>query len=130
MKEWLITTLRKVTLTVKIAPFVLAVFYMITILGYMYMPVIIINLLDALLYCSPTMCVLLIVLSRQLQLCIWHRLECLLPVLCMIPGVIDSTVLSLSEIATYINAVTLSFVLLFSLVNAYYVFVKPSVKRR
>lgn len=130
MKEWLITTLRKVTVTVKIAPFVLALFYMLTILGYMYMPETIIYILDTLLYCSPTMVILLIILSKQLQLCFWHRLECSLPILCMVPGIIDVIVFPLSEAATYINAVTLSFLLLLSLVNAYFVFVKPSVRRR
>lgn len=130
MREWLVATLRKVTITVKVAPFFLALFYMLTILGYMYMPETIIYLLDTLLYCSPVMVVFLIVLSKQLQLCFWHRLECSLPVLCMVPGMIDSVIFPLSEVATYINAVTLSFLLLLSLVNAYFVFVKPSVKRR
>ena len=130
MKEWLITTLRKVITTVKVAPFALAVLYMVTILGYMYMPDTIIYLLDTLLYCSPATVVLLFILSRQLQLCFWHRLECSLPILCMIPGAVDSLILPLSEVATYLNAITLSVVLLLSLVNAYFVFVKPSVKRR
>lgn len=130
MRGWLIATLRKVTVTVKIAPFFLALFYMLTILGYMYMPETIIYLLDTLLYCSPTMVILLIILSKQLQLCFWHRLECSLPILCMIPGFVDSVIIPLSEVATYINAVTLSLVLLLSLINAYFVFVKPSVKRR
>lgn len=130
MKEWLITTLRKVTLTVKIAPFVLAFLYMLTILGYMYMPETIIYLLDTLLYCSPTMVILLIVLSKHLQLCFWHRLECSLPIVCTIPGIVDSVLLPLSDLATYVNAVTLSLILLLSLVNAYFVFVKPSVRHR
>lgn len=130
MREWLVATLRKVTITVKVAPFFLALFYMLTILGYMYMPETIIYLLDTLLYCSPIMVAFLIVLSKQLRLCFWHRLECSLPVLCMFPGMIDSVIFPLSEVATYINAVTLSFLLLLSLVNAYFVFVKPSVKRR
>lgn len=130
MKDWLITTLRKVTLIVKVAPFVLAVFYMLTILGYMYMSEEMIYILDTMLYCSPTMVVLLVVLSKQLKLCFWHRLECSLPVICMLPGFVDSLICPLSNVATYINAVTLSFILLASLVNAYFVFIKPSVRRQ
>lgn len=127
--EWLVLTLRKVTHTVKVAPFVIAVFYMITILGYMYMPDFIIDILDLLLYISPLSIALLLILSRHLHLCIWHKLECLLPAVCMVPGLFDTLFVSLSEIATYINAILLSFVLLISLVNAYFVFVKPTVKR-
>ena len=129
MKEWLVRTLRKVTTTVKIAPFIIAVFYMLTILGYMYMPETVIYILDTMLYFSPASVALMFILSKQLQLCFWHRLECSLPILCMIPGAIDSLILPLSEVATYLNAITLSVVLFLSLVNAYFVFVKPSVKR-
>ena len=130
MKEWLVMTLRKVTTTVKVAPFFIALFYMLTILGYMYMPDAIIYVLDTCLYVSPLSVILMIILSKQVHLCFWHRLECSLPVLCMIPGAIDSLFYEFSEVATYVNAITLSFVLLLSLVNAYFVFVKPSVKRR
>lgn len=129
MIEELVSILRKVTTTVKVAPFAIALFYLLTILGYMYMPDIVIYLLDTLLYFSPISVVLMFILSKQLRLCFWHRLECSLPVLCMVPGVIDDLFISLTEAATYINAVTLSLVLLLSIINAYFVFVKPSVRR-
>lgn len=129
MIEALVSSLRKVTKTIKVAPFFVALFYMITILGYMYMPDSIIYLLDTLLYISPLSVVFLLILSKQVKLCIWHRIECILPVLCQIPAVIDSTMYQLSEVATYINAITLSVMLLLSLVNAYFVFIKPSVRR-
>jgi len=129
MIEELVSILRKVTTTVKVAPFAIALFYLLTILGYMYMPDIAIYLLDTLLYFSPISVVLMFILSKQLRLCFWHRLECSLPVLCMVPGIIDDLFISLTEAATYINAVTLSLVLLLSIINAYFVFVKPSVRR-
>ena len=130
MVERLIAILRKVTTTVKIAPFFIALCYMLTILGYMYMPDAVIYVLDTLLYVSPLCVALLLVLSKQLHLCPWHRLECILPMVCMIPSAIDSLAYSLSEVATYINAIILSMVLLLSLVNAYFVFVKPSVRKQ
>lgn len=130
MQEWLIKTLRKVTQTVKVAPFVVALFYMLTILGYMYMSDTIIYLLDTTLYFSPAAVVMMLILSKQVQLCFWHRLECVLPVICMIPSAIDILIYPLSETATYINAITLSVILLLSLINAYFVFVKPTAKRK
>lgn len=125
----ILIVLRQVTKIVKLAPFVVAVFYLFTILGYMYMPDWIITILDSALYFSPASVVLLLILSRQLHLCNWHRAECLLPVLCMIPSLIDWLVYPLSEVATYVNAILMSVVLLASLVNAYFVFVKPSVRK-
>lgn len=130
MIEKLIAILRKVTITVKAAPFFIALCYMLTILGYMYMPDVVIYLLDTLLYISPLGVALLIVLSKQLCLCPWHRLECILPVVCLVPSAIDALVCPLSEVATYMNAILLSIVLLLSLVNAYFVFIKPSVRKR
>ena len=130
MQEWLIKTLRKVTQTVKVAPFVVALFYILTILGYMYMSETIIYLLDTTLYFSPAAVVMMLILSKQVQLCFWHRLECVLPVICMIPSAIDILIYPLSETATYINAITLSVILLLSLINAYFVFVKPTSTRR
>ena len=126
----LITTLRKVTNTVKIAPFVIAFFYMLTILGYMYMPEVVICMLDTMLYFSPASVILMLILSKQVHLCAWHRLECVLPVICMIPSAIDILICPLSEIATYVNAITLSVILLLSLINAYFVFIKPVVRRK
>mgnify|MGYP003305722510 CR=1 FL=1 len=125
----ILDVLRKVTTTVKLAPFIVAVFYMITILGYMYMPDEVITMLDTLLYFSPVSVAVLIILSNQLHLCVWHRFECVIPLLCMIPSVIDWFVIQLSEVATYINAIVLSVILLASLVNAYFVFIKPTVRK-
>lgn len=129
MVDFLIATLRKVTRTVKVAPFFIAFFYMLTILGYMYMPDSVICVLDSFLYFSPISVLIMFVLSKQLHLCFWHRLECSLPLVCLVPSLVDSLLVPLSDVATYVNAIILTLILLLSLVNAYYVFVKPSVRK-
>lgn len=120
---------KQVIQTVKLSPFFIAIFYMLTILGYMYMPDIVITFLDTFLYVSPLCVIIFLILSKQLGLCKWHKLECCLPVLCMLPSLFDWTIAPLSELASYINAILLSCILCLSLVNAYFVFIKPSIRR-
>lgn len=117
----LVVILRRVTNVVKVAPFVVAFFYLLTILSYMFMSDTFISILDFVVYTSPLCVVFLLILSRLLYLCKWHRLECVLPFICMLPALIDGFI-PLTSIATYINAITLIFLIVVSLVNAYFVF--------
>lgn len=122
-RDNLVNILRRVTLVVKVAPFVAAFFYLITILSYMFMSDAFITVLDLMVYVSPLCMVLMLALSRALYLCKWHKLECILPFLCMLPAMVDNFI-PLASLATYINAVTLMLLIALSLINAYFVFKK------
>ena len=119
-----IQILRKVTKTVKIAPFVLTLLYILSLVGYMLFSDAVATILDYLFYISPTTIFILLILSKATKMCHWHRLECVLPIVAMLPALFDSLVMSLSHVAAYVNVCTIIFVFLASLLNAYFVFIK------
>ena len=121
-----IQILRKVTKTVKIAPFILAFLYMFSMIGYMLFSDSVSVILDYLFYVSPTTIVLLLLLSKATKMCIWHRLECVLPLVALLPGLFDDLIMTLSNIAAHINIILIALVCLASLINAYFVFIKPT----
>lgn len=120
-----IQILRRVTRTVKIAPFVLAVLYMFSMIGYMLFSDYVSTILNYLFYISPSTIVILLLLSKSTKMCVWHRLECILPLVSMLPALFDEMIMNLTNVAAYINAATIAFISLASLVNAYFVFIKP-----
>ena len=119
-----IQILRNVTRTVKIAPFVVAVFYMMSMVGYLMFSDTVATILDYLFYVSPSTIVILLILSKSTKMCAWHRLECILPMVSMLPALFDELIMSLTNVAAYINASTIAFIFLASLLNAYFVFIK------
>ena len=121
-----IQILRRVTKTVKIAPFVLAVLYMLSMIGYMVFSDTIATILDYLFYISPSTIVILLILSKSTKMCVWHRLECVLPMVSMLPALFDDLIIELTNVAAYINASTIALIFLLSLLNAYFVFIKPT----
>ena len=65
-----IQILRKVTKTVKIAPFVLAVLYMLSMIAYMVFSDTVATILDYLFYISPSTIVILLILSKATKMCV------------------------------------------------------------
>jgi hypothetical protein len=120
-----IQILRKVTKTVKIAPFVLAVLYMLSMIGYMVFSDTVATILDYLFYISPSTIVILLMLSKSTKMCVWHRLECVLPMVSMLPALFDDLIIEMTNVAAYINVSTVALIFLASLLNAYFVFIKP-----
>lgn len=119
-----IQILKSVTKTVKIAPFVLAVLYMLSMIGYMLFSDTVATILDYIFYISPSTIAILLILSKSTKMCVWHRLECILPIVSMLPALFDELIMSLTNVAAYINASTIAFIFLASLLNAYFVFIK------
>ena len=121
----LVRILRKVTTIVKIYPFVYAVLYALCMIGYLVCDDIVSVMLDQLFYTSPIVVSCNILLSYSLKLCKWHRLQCLLPMFPLIPLFIDYLIFPVSKLAFTINALTIMLLFILSLINAYFVFIKP-----
>lgn len=121
----IVNILRKVTRLVKIYPFVYAILYVFSMIGYILCDDTISIILDQLFYTSPIVVSCNIALSYALKLCKWHRLQCFLPMFPLIPVVIDYFIFSLSRFVAIINATTIIILCLASLINAYFVFIKP-----
>lgn len=121
----IVRILRKVTKVVKIYPFVYAVLYALCMIGYLVCDDIVSVMLDQLFYTSPIVVSCNILLSYSLKLCKWHRLQCLLPMFPLIPLFVDYLVFPVSKLAFTINALTIILLFALSLINAYFVFIKP-----
>ena len=121
----IVRILRKVTKIVKIYPFVYAVLYALCMIGYLICDDIVSVMLDQLFYTSPIVVSCNILLSYSLKLCKWHRLQCLLPMTPLITLAVDVTTYPISKIASTINALTIILLFTLSLINAYFVFIKP-----
>ena len=124
----LIRTLRSITIAVQIAPFVFSSLYILDFALYSLMSPEAQELCDTLFYTSPMVVCALLVFSRILHLCKWHRTACALPLIPLSLSIIDYYVIELTEFEALIfdAVVAVSTVLL--LVAAYNVFLKPRRK--
>lgn len=121
----IVNILRKVTKVVKIYPFVYAILYVFSMVGYILCDDNISIILDQLFYTSPIVVSCNIVLSYALKLCKWHRLQCLLPMFPLIPLVIDYYIYPISRFGAIVNGMSIITLIVLSLVNAYFVFRRP-----
>ena len=119
-----IQILKSVTRTVKVAPFVVAVFYMMSMVGYLLFSDTVATILDYLFYVSPSTIVIMLLLSKSTKMCVWHRLECILPIVAMIPALVDDFIMRFTNSATVVNISTIGLMFLATLLNAYFVFIK------
>lgn len=119
----IVAILRKVTTLVKIYPFLYTILYVVCILVYMFGSDLAASVCDQLFFTSPFIILCTLGLSYSLKLCKWHRLECLLPAFPMFALIIDY-IYPLSRFYAIINGVSVIAILIASLVNAYFVFIK------
>lgn len=119
-----IQILKSVTRMVKVAPFVVAVFYMMSMVGYLLFSDTVATILDYLFYVSPSTIVIMLLLSKSTKMCVWHRLECILPIVAMIPALVDDFIMRFTNSATVVNISTIGLMFLATLLNAYFVFIK------
>lgn len=121
----IIGILRTVTKVVKLIPFAYALLYIISILSYSMCSENVSIWADMIFYVSPLSIIFLLILSRTLKLCKWHRLECVLPLMGFCAVLINDFIIEFGkygQLANYIIVIT-TFIL--SLINAYFVFIKP-----
>lgn len=120
-----VSILKKTTRVVKIAPFALVTMYMFAMVGYMLFSDAVAVTLDTLFYVSPLVTILLWMLSKALKMCNWHRLECVLPLVPQLPIFFDDYINQFDYAGTAVNICVIGLLFLLSLINAYFVFIKP-----
>ena len=120
-----IEILRKATTAVKIAPFAYAGLFLVALLVYLFFNDTISTIADLLFYASPVCVVYNLWLSNIFKLCKWHKLECCLPLFPLVAIFLDSFVCPFGELSGYINFAVDMLIFLLSLINAYFVFIKP-----
>lgn len=83
----IVRILRSVTTIVKLFPFAYALVYIIVMICYYFCDDSVVTCLDQLFYLSPLFVGFMVVLSLNLKLCNWHRLQCCLPLYPIIIGI-------------------------------------------
>lgn len=120
---------RSATNTVKAFPFFYTVFL---ILYWTIAPMLgkgTLSVIDSLIYFSAAMVVLLIRLSYCVKLCIWHRLQCALPLLPQAIAQVDEHIYEFGEYTAAVNYHMTKILFSLTLVNAYFVFMKPLIPK-
>jgi hypothetical protein len=121
----LVCILRNTTRIVKVAPFVYSGLYILCMIAYLFANYEFCFVLDLCFTTSPATVVLLLLLSKYLKLCKWHKLECALPMLPIVPILVDRYCFTFSTMAAYSNVTIIILLSILSLINAYHVFIKP-----
>ncbi len=120
-----VTILRRVTKVVKVFPFLYALLLLMLSLFASYGSFELAEGLSSLFYMSILVILYQIHLSYALKLCIWHKLQCVLPVIPQIVANIDAYVYEFGSNIAVIESILNLIILSASLLNAYFVFVKP-----
>ena len=123
--EGAIQILRKATATVKVAPFAFALLYLAALVVYVLFNDTVATIADMLFYVSPVAVFFNLRMSKIFKMCKWHRLECLLPLLPIVIVFINGFGFIIPDIAIYVNWSVNLIIFLLSLLNAYFVFIKP-----
>ena len=120
----IVKILRNATKVVKLMPFIYAIVYIFCMVGYLLFSDEVATLLDKLFYVSPISIIFSLCLSRTLKMCVWHRIECILPLLPTFLVFVDEFIMQFTVLYAYINVILISFLCIASLINAYFVFIK------
>lgn len=127
---YLIEKLRSITLTIQVMPFAFSALYIMSMFLYLTASDSVCCVLDTLFYVSPTTVAGMLICSRVLKLCKWHKMACSLPLLPQVTVFIDYHIVELSRFGAYLS-VSLSIVMaVLLLIAAYNVFLKPNNNER
>jgi hypothetical protein len=80
------------------------------------------SLIDTFCYVSPIYCLSLLILSKLLRFCIWHKIQCFLPVLPVIIQFADDYVYTAGEFSAYVDYLCVIAIIVLSMFNAIKIF--------
>ena len=92
-----IRILRRLTRLVQLAPFAYLLLYSAYLLFSWFLPDSLLGLMDSIVFVSPAASGGMLVLSRMLRLCKWHRTAILIPFSSQIEAYVDSFVFTFTE---------------------------------
>ena len=124
-----INVLKDVTRITKPFPFLYTLFLLMCWTLYLFLPEAIVEEIDNLVFVSLFVVLFLIRLSYPLKYCIWYRLQCALPLLPQGVVFVDTYIYEFSDYLAIVNIATAFLIFLLSLVNTYFVFIKPHSRR-
>lgn len=110
--------MRRVTRLVQLAPFVYLAFYSVYLILGCFVPDDIVCLADGVMFSSPLATTAMLVLSRVLKLCRWHKTACLIPSASQIESIIDTYCFTFTQTEVVLINVLLGVISLVFLVVA------------
>ena len=113
--------LRGITAAVKVTPFVYSGLFVIILFLYNVCGENVQDLLDRLFYISPIFVIIMLVYSRILEMCKWHRMACVIPLVPQVVDLLDSHY-ELTQIEVYSCNVCSIFLAIFLVVCGFKVF--------
>lgn len=119
-----IIILKRTTVYVQFLPFIYSFFYVIVLIIYPFISEDAAVLLDSIFYISPIFMAGMLVLSKLLRLCNWHRTACIVPIISQVPVFIDSYIVSLTRIEAIVSNSIVVLMIATLLISAYNVFFK------
>jgi len=119
-----IIILKRTTIYVQFLPFIYSFFYVIVLIIYPFISEDAAMLLDSVFYISPIFMAGMLVLSKLLHLCNWHRTACIVPIISQVPVFIDSYIVSLTRIEAIVSNSIVVLMIAILLISAYNVFFK------
>lgn len=122
----ILNVVRKTTKAIKVFPFVYILILLIVLPLMSYMDIETATIISGCIFESPLLIAFLILLSYSVKLCKWHRLQCALPLVPQIADFIDTQIYEYGEALATLNFVILLLLFILSLVNAYFVFIRPA----
>lgn len=120
-----VNILRDVTRITKPFPFLYTALLLICWCAEIFTSFAWVCIIESSIFMSFLVVIFLIRLSYPLKYCIWYRLQCTLPLLPQGINYVDTYIYEFSEYYAIVNCVMVYAIALFSLVNAYFVFIKP-----
>lgn len=123
--KYLLAVIRKTTKAIKIFPFVYILILLIILPLMSYMDIDTATFISGCIFESPLLIAFLILLSYSVKLCKWHRIQCALPLVPQIADFIDTYIYEYGEALATLNFAILIILFIASLVNAYFVFIRP-----
>ena len=122
--ESLVKKLRYITAAVQVIPFIYSFIYIACMVLYLFCSDNIASFCDTMFYVSPISVVPMLIFSRLLRMCIWHRAACVLPIAPQALSIIDRYIVEFPWSAGVIT-IAISILLLSALLLcAYKVFIK------
>lgn len=115
---------RRATVFVKVLPFLYTAAYFVCSLAYFVTDEKTQTVLDMMFYTSPLSVISAVILSLIFRLCVWHRIECALPLLPH-AAVIYDTFCPLGENSAKAGIAVTGVIFMFSIINAFFVFSRP-----
>jgi len=117
-------------LIVQVVPFLFTSVYILTLSVYHFLPENVLNVLDTMFYISPMTIAGLLIMSKTLKLCAWHRRACALPILPQISVFMDYHIVEFSRIGAALGIVIPILMAVLLLIAAWNVFLKPKNNER